>query len=281
MAATSRLRSLPLHHRGPAGRPVWRHHGLIGQFVRREVQSRYRGSVLGLLWSVLNPLLLLGVYTFVFGSIFRARWPLANSGRLSDIALVIFCGLLVLNLFTECVSRAPGLIVGQPSYVKKIVFPLEILPVVALGSALFNAAIALGVVIAANLALERLRELDGRARAPGVPAGRSPGAGGRPGCLQPGRLPARPPLRRRPALADTPFPDADLLSDGSGARLGAADPGPQPADPRPWRASVRSCSGACSRTGGGWRCPSWLAIVVLILGHSWFMKTKRAFADVV
>ena len=87
--------------------------------------------MLGLLWSFLNPLLVLALYTFVFGVVFRARWPNMGDGRLSDFALVLFCGLIVLNLFGECLSRAPGLVIANPNYVKKVMFPLEILPVVA------------------------------------------------------------------------------------------------------------------------------------------------------
>ncbi len=142
---------------GPAQplRGLWRHRRLIGQFVRREVQSRHRGSVFGLLWSFLTPLLLLAIYTFVFGVVFRARWPEAGAGHLGDFALVVFCGLIVLNFFAECISRAPGLVVGSPTYVKRVVFPLEILPVVSLGSALVTAGASLAVLLAVRLAAER------------------------------------------------------------------------------------------------------------------------------
>jgi lipopolysaccharide transport system permease protein len=139
----------------PTLRELWRHRRLIGQFVRREVQSRYRGSLFGLLWSFLTPLLLLAIYTFVFGVVFRARWPEAGTGGLGDFALVVFCGLIVVNLFAECVSRAPGLVVGSPTYVKRVVFPLEILPVVSLGSALVTAGASLAVLLVVRLAAER------------------------------------------------------------------------------------------------------------------------------
>lgn len=132
-------------------RHLWTHRRLVAQFVRREVQARYRGSVLGLFWSFLQPLLLLGIYTFVFGVVFRARWPQFTTGTLGEFALVLFCGLIVLNLFTDTIGRSPALVLSQPSYVKRVVFPLEILPVVALGSALFNAAVALAVLVVANL----------------------------------------------------------------------------------------------------------------------------------
>ena len=139
---------------GKAARDLWAQRRLIRQFVRREVEARYRGSTLGWRWSLLNPLLLLAVYTFVFGVVFRARWPQFSGDRLGEFALVLFCGLLVLNLFAECLSRSPGLVLSQPSYVKRVVFPLEILPVVALGSALFNTAIGLLVLIGAHLVIQ-------------------------------------------------------------------------------------------------------------------------------
>jgi lipopolysaccharide transport system permease protein len=125
------------------------------QLVRREVLARYRGSVFGVLWSFLTPLLLLAIYTFVFGVVFQARWPgLRTEGGLGEFALVLFCGLIVLNLFAECVSRAPGLVVGSPTYVKRVVFPLEVLPVVTLGSALVTAGASLAVLLAVRVAVE-------------------------------------------------------------------------------------------------------------------------------
>ena len=140
------------------GEPVWalwRRRRLIAQFVRREVQSRHRGSMFGLIWSFLTPLLLLAIYTFVFGVVFQARWPGLRAGSLGEFALVVFCGLVVLNLFGECVSRAPGLVVGSATYVKRVVFPLEILPVVTVGSALVTTGASLAVLLVVRLAMER------------------------------------------------------------------------------------------------------------------------------
>lgn len=114
--------------------------------IRREVIGRYRGSFLGLLWSFINPVLMLTVYTFVFGFVFKARWGQSNTDKY-EFALVLFTGLIVFNLFSECISRAPGLILGNINYVKKVVFPLEILPWVALGSALFHTGINLLVLL--------------------------------------------------------------------------------------------------------------------------------------
>lgn len=132
-------------------RSLWRHRELIRQFTRREIEGRYRGSFLGLIWSFINPLVLLLIYTFVFGVIFKSRWPNARSDRLSEFAVTLFCGMTAFNIFGETISRAPSLIVGVPSYVKKVVFPLEILVVSTLGAALFHALVGLGILIAAHL----------------------------------------------------------------------------------------------------------------------------------
>ena len=125
---------------------AWRHRRLILSLVRRDVLGRYRGSVLGVLWSFFNPLFMLAVYTFVFSVVFGARWGSGPQSK-ADFALILFAGLLVFNVFAECVTRAPTMVLANPNYVKKIVFPLEVLPWVALGSALFHAAISLSVWI--------------------------------------------------------------------------------------------------------------------------------------
>ncbi|AMR79247.1 MULTISPECIES: ABC transporter permease [Cupriavidus] len=117
---------------------------LILDLAKREVAGRYRGSALGLLWSFFNPLLMLAVYTFVFSVVFKARWTSGSDSK-TEFALVLFAGLMVFNLFAECVNRAPGLVLGNANYVKKVVFPLEILPFVALASAAFHMLISLGV----------------------------------------------------------------------------------------------------------------------------------------
>lgn len=117
---------------------------LILSLIRRDVIGRYRGSVMGLLWSFFNPVLMLAVYTFVFSFVFKSRWVGGSDSKI-EFALVLFAGLLVFTLFSECLNRAPGLIVGNVNYVKKVIFPLEILPVVALGSAAFHFLISLVV----------------------------------------------------------------------------------------------------------------------------------------
>jgi lipopolysaccharide transport system permease protein len=134
-----------------AARNLWRHRALIAQFTRREIEGRYRGSFLGLLWSFITPLVMLLIYTFVFGVVFQSRWPQARTTSLNEFAVILFAGLIVFNIFSECVLRAPGLVVGVPNYVKKVVFPLEILPITALGAALFHAGVSLLILLGAHL----------------------------------------------------------------------------------------------------------------------------------
>jgi lipopolysaccharide transport system permease protein len=124
----------------------WRNRSLIWALTKREVLGRYRGSVMGILWSFFNPLLMLGVYTFVFSTVFKARWA-GGSDSKTEFALLLFAGMLVFGIFSECVIRAPSLILSNPNYVKKVVFPLEILPIVSLGAALFHLLISLLVWI--------------------------------------------------------------------------------------------------------------------------------------
>lgn len=130
----------------------WRHRSLISALVRREVTGRYRGSMLGVLWSFFLPVMMLAVYTFVFSVVFRARWT-PDSDSKTEFALVLFTGLIVFNLFSECINRSPALVLSNANYVKKVVFPLEILPVVALGSAFFHLLVSLLVWLLFYLAL--------------------------------------------------------------------------------------------------------------------------------
>lgn len=126
------------------GKSLAQHRSLIMLLARREVLGRYRGSVLGLLWSFFHPLLMLAVYTFVFSVVFEMRWPGGDHSR-AEFALVLFIALISFNLFAECVNRAPGLILANPNYVTKVLFPLETLPIVVMLSALFHAAIGVFV----------------------------------------------------------------------------------------------------------------------------------------
>lgn len=123
-----------------------RYRALIGDLVKREVVGRYRGSAFGLFWSFFNPIFMLLVYTFVFSVVFKARWPGGTESK-TEFALVLFAGLMIFNFFAECINRSPALILSNVNYVKKVVFPLEILPCVALGSAFFHLLISLAVWI--------------------------------------------------------------------------------------------------------------------------------------
>lgn len=131
---------------------VWRNRNLVRALVQREVIGRYRGSFMGILWSFFNPVFMLVIYTFVFSVVFKARWS-GGSDSKTEFALVLFAGLIMFNLFSECFNRAPGLILANVNYVKKVVFPLEILPWVALGSALFHTLISIGVWLVAYVFL--------------------------------------------------------------------------------------------------------------------------------
>ena len=129
---------------------LWRNRYLIKKSIQREVVGRYRGSFLGILWSFFHPVFMLTVYTFVFSVVFKARWQTGSDSK-TEFALILFAGLILFNLFAECVNRAPGLILAQVNYVKKVVFPLEILPLVSLGSALFHCVISFSVWLLAYL----------------------------------------------------------------------------------------------------------------------------------
>src|SRR5690606_36135747 len=117
----------------------WLNRSLIFTLANRDVVGRYRGSFMGITWSFFNPLLMLAIYTFVFSVVFKARWGIAAQESKVDFAIMLFIGMIIHGLFAECINRAPGLILSNVNYVKKVVFPLDILPWVAFGSALFHA----------------------------------------------------------------------------------------------------------------------------------------------
>jgi len=131
---------------------IWQHRELIFQISQREVLGRYKGSIMGLAWSFFNPLLMLLVYTFVFSEIFKARWVNSSpeDGKV-QFALILFVGMIVLGFFCDLLNRAPSLILSNANYVKKVVFPLEVLPVIAACSALFHALISLSALLVAFL----------------------------------------------------------------------------------------------------------------------------------
>jgi lipopolysaccharide transport system permease protein len=128
-------------------RGMWTNRHLILQMTKRDVIGRYKGSVMGVMWSFFNPLFLLVIYTFVFSVVFKARWGGSLPESKTQFAILLFVGMIVHSLFAETLNRAPTLVLNNVSYVKKIVFPLEILPVTAIGAALFHAIVSLIVLL--------------------------------------------------------------------------------------------------------------------------------------
>jgi len=128
---------------------LWRNRRLIAQMVRREVVGRYRGSMFGLAWSFFNPIVMLAIYTFVFSEVFKMRWGVGEDESKAQFAVVLFAGIIVHGLFAEVLARAPAAILVNVNYVKKVVFPIEILPVIAVGTALFHSIVSVGVLVAA------------------------------------------------------------------------------------------------------------------------------------
>lgn len=125
---------------------LFRYSALITQMVRRDVMGRYRGSFMGLFWSFFNPLLMLGIYTFLFGVIFKSRWNEQVSGHF-EFAIILFAGLNINSLYSECANRAPTLIIENTNFVKKVIFPLETLSWSVLGSALFHLLVSTVVLL--------------------------------------------------------------------------------------------------------------------------------------
>jgi len=126
---------------------LWKYRGLIRQLTWREVVGRYKGSFIGLGWSFIHPLIMLCVYTFVFAIIFKAKWGVDPDEGRAAFALVLFMGLITFSVFSEVVNAAPLLVLTNANYVKKVVFPLEILPFVRFLSALINALFSLAVLL--------------------------------------------------------------------------------------------------------------------------------------
>jgi len=149
LAAINPHASQPTSLRALCG-SLWRNRALILQLTRRDVIGRYQGSAMGLAWSFFNPVLMLVVYTFVFSEIFKSRWGgIGGNDSKTLFALVLFVGMIVLSLFSEVLNRAPGLILSNVNYVKKVVFPLEIMPVVTMAATLFHGMVSLAVLLAA------------------------------------------------------------------------------------------------------------------------------------
>ena len=135
---------------------IWGYRYLIWQMTKREVAGRYRGSMLGVLWSFLLPMIMLAIYIFVFSFVFKARWGTGHSGNRLEFGIFLYSGLIIHTLFADCVNKAPLLILGNPNFVKKVVFPLEILPVVSMGSVLIHTALNIVVLLIAQLLIDGL-----------------------------------------------------------------------------------------------------------------------------
>ena len=131
-------------------RSIWDNRRLIARMAKRDIVARYRGSFGGLFWTVLTPIVMLPVYTFVFSVVFNARWGTGQEQERTQFAVVLFAGLLVHGLLAEVLNGAPNLVAAHANYVKKVVFPLEVLPIVQLCTALFQFVIGVAVLLVAG-----------------------------------------------------------------------------------------------------------------------------------
>lgn len=134
-------------------RAVWSNRTLLRQMTVREIRGRYQGSIGGMFWSFAHPLMMLAIYTFVFSVVFKARWnqgPATLDDR-TGYALMLFSGLIVHGLFADVINRAPHLIPSNVNFVKKVVFPLETLPVVCVLAAVFQAGVSLLILLGAHV----------------------------------------------------------------------------------------------------------------------------------
>jgi lipopolysaccharide transport system permease protein len=126
---------------------LWRHRDLVTQFTRREVELRHKGSRLGHLWALISPLTMLALYMFVFGFIFGGRFGVLPDENTVDFAFAMFLGLSLFNVISESISVAPMLVVSQPNFVKKVVFPLEIIPISSVATSLYHSLFSLGLLL--------------------------------------------------------------------------------------------------------------------------------------
>lgn len=122
--------------------------------TRREIKKKYQGTFLGLTWAVISPLLMLSVYTFVFAVVFKSRWGTTGEESRIEFAITLFAGLIVFGVFSESLNQAPGLIIGNVNYVKRVIFPLEILSIVSVASVLFNTVMSVSVLLLMQLVFQ-------------------------------------------------------------------------------------------------------------------------------
>jgi lipopolysaccharide transport system permease protein len=133
---------------------LWRQRELILRLARREIDARYKGSFLGIVWALITPLMLLGIYAVVFGCFFGSRWPDIPEPFKGDFVVILFANLTAFALMGETWNQSAELILGNPNYVRKVVFPLEILPVVLLLNNLFHCLVSYVVLIVGLLILK-------------------------------------------------------------------------------------------------------------------------------
>jgi lipopolysaccharide transport system permease protein len=126
---------------------LWKRRDLIVQFTQRNIELRHRGSRLGAFWALLNPLSMLGLYFVVFGLFFKSQFNVVPNETRYDYSLAMFLGLALFHVFAETLALAPSLITANPNFVKKVVFPLEVLPVANVGSSAFHLAVSLGLLV--------------------------------------------------------------------------------------------------------------------------------------
>ena len=131
---------------------IFRNRYLLWQLVKKDIRQRYQGSVLGFLWTIIVPVLMLIIYTFMFSEVFQAKWDIDTSDKY-QFALILFCGLSAFSLVSEVMNRSTTLIISNTNYVKKVIFPLELLPVVLTCSAFFNSLISFIILVIARLFL--------------------------------------------------------------------------------------------------------------------------------
>jgi len=139
-----------LYHAAEPMRAAWLNRSLLWTLVLREIQFRYKGSILGLMWALITPLVMLVVYTFVFSVVFKMRWGTSDGSR-AEFALLLYIGLMLFTIFSDCLSRAPALIISNSNYIKKVVFPIEILPLVTIGSSLFHFMVSFVIFLVAAI----------------------------------------------------------------------------------------------------------------------------------
>jgi lipopolysaccharide transport system permease protein len=118
---------------------------LLKTLVVRDIHAKYRETIFGYWWLVIYPVLMLSTYSFIFGGIFQSRW--LNQGGMSDFVAMLYCGLIIFGIFSDAITRSTTIIRSQANFVKKIIFPLEILPLVIVGSAVYSALVSLGLLV--------------------------------------------------------------------------------------------------------------------------------------